>query len=287
MKCIFCAVFNPESTNYSQARRLRDCKVEVVEFPYRQIFKKDGVPAMNIELIRLAEKEKPDFILYAKCHQVLVETIQAIKGPRHILWFPDTFAAGNWNEELVDKIKLCDASLFAWKGPCKRALNYTSAAYHICEGYDEEVNKQVHKEKVYDVSFIGAIDGDRSRYWQAYQFAQIENAYGVKHNEAVAMSRINLNFTRSGGASDRVYKVLAAGGFLLTQPWPGMEEELTPGVHMGVFDGPDEMVKEIEYYLLNEKVRKHVAECGHRIVKKYTRLHWAQKVLEVVWGISQ
>ena len=41
------------------------------------------------------------------------------------------------------------------------------------------------------------------------------SAYGSDHARAVSSSKINLNFCTDSGASDRVYKIMAAGGFFI------------------------------------------------------------------------
>ena len=50
---------------------------------------------------------------------------------------------------------------------------------------------------------------------------------------------------------DRVYKVMAAGGFLLTNDWIGREEMFVDGEHLVIFNDPQDLAEKIKFYLAN------------------------------------
>ena len=57
-------------------------------------------------------------------------------------------------------------------------------------------------------------------------------------------TKINVNIFHAqciNSTNPRVYDVLAAGGFLLTEYKPILEEELTPGRHLVTFRSPEEL----------------------------------------------
>jgi len=131
------------------------------------------------------------------------------------------------------------------------------------------------------VAFIGHCRHHRAAYVEALGILVVEGVYGEDNAKTVCGTRINLNFTQ-GGASDRVYKVLAAGGFMLTEPWPGMEDDFQPGIHLDIFTSVEELREKIELYLIRDDVRETIAENGFRAVQKFSRDEWAKRIISEV-----
>ncbi|MDQ1600742.1 MAG: spore maturation protein CgeB [Actinomycetota bacterium] len=82
-------------------------------------------------------------------------------------------------------------------------------------------------------------------------------------------SRINLNFTEASQGPEaqikgRTFEVPACGGFLLTGRSAHLEEYYEPDREVVVFDGPDELVDKVTYYLAHDDERSRVAEAGLR-----------------------
>ena len=109
----------------------------------------------------------------------------------------------------------------------------------------------------------------------------ITGAYGTDHAKAVSMSRININVSTSGGASDRIFKVLAAGGFLLTSDWVGRDKLFEDGKHLVVFKDKNDLQEKISYYLSNENKRDEIAKNGNAQVQKYNRDEWAKQIVKI------
>jgi spore maturation protein CgeB len=114
-------------------------------------------------------------------------------------------------------------------------------------------------------------------------FKVVNGVYGRDHARVVCQSRINLNFTH-GGTSDRAYKAMAAGGFMLTEPWPNMEDDLKPGVHLDTFTGMGELRDKIEYWLGHEDERMAMAQAGREVVEPFSRDAWARGLLDALRG---
>lgn len=78
---------------------------------------------------------------------------------------------------------------------------------------------------------------------------------------------LNTNITQSrdlGVISLRTFQVLACKGFLISDPLPGMEQELAGKV---VFtDGYNDLTEKIKYYLTHEEERREIAENGYEYV---------------------
>lgn len=86
------------------------------------------------------------------------------------------------------------------------------------------------------------------------------------------VSKINLNFTIpniKSGIPLRVWDVLGAKGFLLTNYQAELPYYFTEGEDLVCFDGVEDLREKIAYYLSHEKERLQIAENGYRKVKAY------------------
>ena len=85
-------------------------------------------------------------------------------------------------------------------------------------------------------------------------------------------SKVNLNFTirniRSG-IPLRVWDVLGAGGFLLTNFQAELPAYFENGKHLVWFDSVEDMRRKADYYLTHEEERIAIAENGHKLVKQH------------------
>jgi len=70
MKILFVAVFNKNSTNWSQSDALKQNGVKVIEFDYRHIAKQIGNTRRDEVLIEICKNEKPDSVLFSKCNEI-------------------------------------------------------------------------------------------------------------------------------------------------------------------------------------------------------------------------
>ena len=281
---LFIGVFNPSSTNFSQASCLEKQGAIVRRYGYRkQLNNLQGPDARDTELIKIINELRPDFTITAKGSGINIRIYESTSCcTKHLLWYPDTLNS-NWNRELREKIQVCDYVACAWKGPAEKAKEINDQSFHVPEGFDPDIDQVIPDIKPdINVSFIGNLDGTRRPYHKAYPFQVFDNAFGYDHARAVCQSKINLNFTRKGGTSDRVYKVLAARGFLLTQPWPGMEDEFTPGKDFVLFNDAEDMKRKIMAHLDADKLRNMIAAHGHETVQQYSRNAWAHSILEIV-----
>lgn len=275
MKCLFLGSFRELSTNWSQVESFEHEGFEVLRYDYRK-------RGYNLrEITDIVHKFVPDIIFFSKCNGLHCSIVEECnKVGETVLWYMDPM--NNFDQELIDKIRCATISCFALKEPYEQAKRYSKRVYFVHEGFDPKCDFVLPDIKPeYDVSFIGNmahVNDDRTIYRKEIPFVNITDAYRSDHSTAVAKSKINLNFT-AGGASDRVYKVLASKGFLLTQPWPGMEEDFTPGQDFVCFYSINDLRVKIRHYLDNEEDRRRIAEHGHRTVQKFNRIDFAGKIL--------
>lgn len=280
MKILFVAVFNYNSTNVSQADGFRKNGCDVIEFDYRALARQVGDTNRNDILFKTCENSKPDAVVFSKCNEIPSWVVsECNKISKTILWYMDPLNS-NFNESLKEKIRLCSHTFCALQEPLREAQKIGGdKVFFLHEGYDHTSNYPVDVPYKYDYSFIGDPRGWRMEYVRALNIPIIINKYGKEHSEAVCSTRINLNFTE-GGTSDRTYKVLASKGFLLTQPWEGMEADFIVGKDLEIFTNVGELKNKIQYYLKHEDERLRIAGHGYQTVQKFDRINWAKKIIE-------
>jgi len=80
----------------------------------------------------------------------------------------------------------------------------------------------------------------------------------------------------------RVYEILAAGGFLMTDYRKEIDDLFVPGEDLVIYKDAKDAAEKIFYYLEHEEERKKIAQNGNRKIKKHTYLNRAEKLLQLV-----
>jgi len=281
MRILHIAVFTPESTNVWQADAFESLGHEVIRYDYRAMVKKYGNVERDKHLISLCRNENPDFSLFSKCNNVDIKVVEECgKIGKTVLWYMDSI--GNVNAELMQKMQKSDYIFCAgWDGYYE-GVKHNKNTFRIHEGYNPKTHYPMDVSKVHDVCFIGELRADRAVFRREVSFDVVTGAFNEEHARTVSETKINLNFTTGGGTSDRTYKVLAAKGFLLTEPWHKMGEDFEIGEDLDVFTSPKNLQERIEYYLEHEEKRGKIAEHGYKTVQKYDNINYAKKILEIV-----
>lgn len=272
MKILFVAVFSKGSTNISQYECLEKIGHEVIKYDYR------SPDSTNQKIIKSCKDGNVDLTIFSKCNGLDISVIQECN--QHsitCLWYMDTMVS--WNYELEQKIKECSFTACAWKGPYEKASEISNKVFLIDEGFDPKLDYPVNIKKTIDVSFIGSLDNKRSSMLNSVSGLSINNVYGNTHARMVGKTKINLNFTRDGGSSDRVYKILAAKGFLLTEEYYGREEKFVDNRDLVIFKNVDDLKEKVKYYLANDEARDLISTNGYVTVQNYSRLSWAKNII--------
>ncbi len=85
-------------------------------------------------------------------------------------------------------------------------------------------------------------------------------------------SKIALNCSLNGDLNRRVFEVLMAGGFLLTDrlsPQAGLSQLFQEGIHLECYGDDQELLGKITYYLKNPQIAEQIAVAGHRQLLEY------------------
>tara|TARA_B100001964_G_scaffold226621_1_gene275712 strand:+ start:364 stop:1083 length:720 start_codon:yes stop_codon:yes gene_type:complete len=228
---------------------------------------------------------KPTIIFISKGNGISIYATKILNRiSETILWYMDPLD-GNFNDELREKIKECSLIVCGLRGPFEESKKINEKSYFVHEGFDPMVDCPINvEEKEYDVSFIGKLKGKRKDYHKLYDFNIINGVYGKDHSQAVSLSKINLNFVVDGtGTSDRTYKIMASKGFLLTEPWFGIEKDFVIGKDLDVFTSDSDFLDKINYYLINRKKRMKIASSGYRAVQKYSRNEFVKEIIKTFY----
>jgi len=291
MKIFYSAVFDNihQSADNAKLRELQNAGHTVVAYNYRtRGHTLEGNPFISSkrddEIIRFCKSWAPDFIIFSKCNGISIRVFKECKKLAPLCyWFADPLATYSY-EEFYDKTRVADFFTCDKKNVLDKALELNKNSFLVTDGFDSALEKPRNLEKIYDVSFIGTLYGDRKSKMEQikYSISVINNVFAEQHSMAVSQSKINLNFCTTGGQSDRVFKVLAAAGFLISDDWNDREDFFTDGEDLVIFKDYDDLNKKIAFYLENPKERERIGKQGRVTVQQYTRKNWAAETLRLL-----
>lgn len=227
-----------------------------------------------------------------------------------VLW---NFDSWYYNEQhLIEQAYAVDHFLTPSGGLVNKYKQFGIKAHYLPEAADPELHYHAQSEKDYwcDVVFIGTVKdvdgraewlksiGERFnlKIWGSFPDPLIEKWHTGKraqgdhiHNKVVASCLINLDRTRTptieGAISARVYRTLAAKGFLLMHHIEGIENHFKPRVDLDTFKTTDECLAKIAYYLLpaNDEERVKIRESGYKLIlDHHTWRHRISELLSII-----
>ncbi|MBO5622210.1 MAG: glycosyltransferase family 1 protein, partial [Butyrivibrio sp.] len=99
-------------------------------------------------------------------------------------------------------------------------------------------------------------------------------------------SKINLNITMRSiqtGIPQRIWDVLACGGFLITNDQPEIHEYFKAGYHLETYSDHKELIEKIRYYLIHEDERREIARNGYEeVAEKHSVLQRVITMIKVI-----
>ncbi len=110
--------------------------------------------------------------------------------------------------------------------------------------------------------------------------------YHTDMSQIFALSKINLNMTApniESGISLRVWDILSAGGFLLTDYRPEYDGLLVNGRDMVIYENLTDLKQKVKYYLSHEEERLQIAKNGFEaIFQNHNYNNRIEKMLETL-----
>ena len=262
--------------------------------------------ADNLDVLRLAAEQRPDFTLVLKGEVLLPETVERLRnltnGPvvqwcgDDPSWFPNIIGAAH----LYDRFYLADPTYAPVLEPRGVRARFLPHAVHPAAwaGHDADA------EPV-DVIFVGDarhnmghLPANRSRVdileavarsgvnlavW-GRGWEKLEPSYRVREAHrgltllpAAAVARayrsakvvLNIHHAQMReGPNMRTFEIPAAGAFQLTDYKSRMDDLFEVGTELAVYDDSSDVVSAIERYLNDEPGRRAITEAGKRRVER-------------------
>lgn len=268
---------------------LQEIFSKVIFFDYPERIGELGIKGSNEEIIELVKREHPKYLLWVGAKYEFQEsTLNAIRreGTTVIGWFlDDEFRFDNYSKWWIPYLDYC-ITLDIEAVPKYKELGARVIRTVPCCGVEVDVDWANIKEK-YEVSFVGALQRPgREQYINELRERGISvQLFGKGLGGFIAFeemleifksSKINLNFSRAPhsnrmGFKGRIIEVCLAGGFLLTEYVPYIENYFEIDKEIVCFHNTDEMVKKITYYLNHDEERRAIAKAGwERATSEYT-----------------
>ena len=185
-----------------------------------------------------------------------------------------------------------------------------SSRYTIGNDPSERLLKLRNSEDYrWDVTFFGGMNGskykeDKSReaFFKelgkrleelniTYCFREADGMSSEDQIHFIQASRINLNFgarceygaSIASGLPERCYGIPACGGFLLCDKRTHARDDFTPGENWAEYDGLDDCVEKIQYWLAHfDKARDLAERCHTHVLNNHTYAHRAEKLLNAI-----
>lgn len=161
-------------------------------------------------------------------------------------------------------------------------------------GVNTHYLKPNNKDKTIDVSFVGQKYGDREELLKDIPEVEV---YGsgwdsgfVDYKELskiLASSKISINFSKGADGNKQVklrsFEICACNTLCLCEKVNGIEEFYVPDQEIVLFEGKQDLISKIDYYLQHEDERKKIALAGYnKTISKYTWEHRLTNIFEEI-----
>jgi spore maturation protein CgeB len=275
-------------------------------FDFPMLMRRHGRKEMNRMLLRQIERESPDLaFLMLFTDEISHETLRHISIDTPTITF-NCFADDEWRFDTYSRYWAGDLNFCSTTCPrayrAYRALGYKNAMFAHWPAEPRAYPRQAGG-MLYGATFVGTAYPGRVSLMDRLRRSGTEiSCFGPgwpggtlesgRMAEVFGRSRININFSRSivGNVlqeKGRNYEVCAAGGFLLTEYFPGIEDCFEVGKEVAVFRNEEELAAQIRHYLAHEDERKAISEAGRlRVLRDHTSSQHIGRVLEFVLGNS-
>ena len=217
-----------------------------------------------------------------------------------------------WRLDLLDRARLLD--IYATHTLIDDRRSFADATLYLPNAADtaryrlqDRTLAQLRDPAAYewDVSFFGAMNGvrykemrPREEFFAAlgerlrargirFLFREAAGLDAAAQVELIQRTRINLNFGAScdygapvaSGLPERCYGIPASGGFVLCDRRTHARDDFTPGENWTEFDGLDDCVAKIEFWLANFSAARALAErCHAHVLAHHTYAKRAEKL---------
>lgn len=237
---------------------------------------------INVEELVDKHSERVDLLLFVEAstgtkffpaglHDVPVPTIW---------WGIDNHLNYRWHKEYAN---LFDIAFFAQKEYLVKARRYgTKNILWLPLACDEEIHRDRNVARIYDVSFVGNLTPNRSKFFNSLGIPinLVSGVYLEEMSMIYSQSKIVLNVSAREDLNMRFFEAMCAGSLLITQRInAGVHSLFEIGKHF-VFHNISNAAQVIKYYLDNDAERVKIAEAGKReVISRHTYVKRMEELL--------
>ena len=224
-----------------------------------------------------------EFLLCIKGERICPEDVFACRIPT-ILWMQDSIQANQEaNFVIQTKAPLFDIVYGFANAEIPFYKQFNKNSFYLPLGADKDMHREINIEKTIDVGFCGSLNNNRINMinYLLDKGILIQYSYNTeKYAEIISNTKINLNIgITESGYQMRVFEILSAGGFLLTNKVK--DENLFKDKECLVYyNSFDELVNLCYYYSMNYEEAQKIANKGREeVLEKHTYTHRAQTII--------
>ena len=271
----------------------------IIVYDYVKRMTEIGVKTVNKEIIDLVRKEHPKYVIWPSVmYEFLESTAALIRQEGNIvvgIFFDDASRFDEYSKYWIPHLDYCVTHTIE-AVPKYRELGARVIHTLGCHSIPLARDWSSIEEK-YTVSFVGKRKFDRAQYINEIQERNLPVAlfglgwerYGGRYVPFEEMldifktSKINLNFSRTHYNKlewkGKLLQICTAGGFLLTEYVPGIENYFDMDKEIVCFHDAEEMIEKITYYLAHDEERRAIARAGwERATGEYTPFHMHSRI---------
>lgn len=253
----------------------------------------DAIKKTGIDILGLDDQSKFGeydnlIVFYNKIPDIKVKPKNKVAWWMNDLRLPTELSQVKSNN--FDEIFICH------KGFDEQYLNHFRKPIHYMPqcGHSQPMIKG--RDINWDISFIGKIDSKRFYHRdRSNLLEELEKCckVGVISGEGQTkdqhwiynQSKYNLSvsYPMIEGTSNRLYNILASGGFALVRYYPGMEKQFKNHGHLVWFKTTGEALEIIAYYNKREVKRQLIADNGKKLyLEKHTASHRIENIFDIM-----
>jgi len=227
-----------------------------------------------------------DFLLAIKAERINPEDIFLCRVTK-ILWLQDSVEANQEaNFVIQTKAPLFDIIYGFAKAELPFYKQFNKNSYWLPLASDVDTHEEINIEKTIDVGFVGNLNNNRINMINFLLDKGIPIQYSYSQQDyakLISQTKINLNVgITDAGYQQRVFEILCAGGFLLTNKVKD-EDIFENKKHLVYYKNFDDLVNLCYYYNSHEDEAKIIANMGQQeVLEKHTYIHRAQQIVEDV-----
>ena len=279
-------------------------RVDVTHFDFMELERTLGRQAMNQQLLETVRDGDFDLLFYVPFTDQLepdtVKSITAMDRPVTVAWGCDD----HWRFEDYSRHW---APLFDWWVTTARSAvpKFKAMGYrHVIKSQwavEPTVYHPLDVPRDMPASFVGQPHGIRPQVLQwlaesgvplavfGFGWAGLESR--ITHEqmlEVFSRSKVCLNLSNASTMGEqqikgRVFEVPGCRSLLLTDMADDLGSYYTPGEEIVVYDGADDLLEKIRYYIDRDEERERIAEAGYRrTLAEHTWRHRFDAIFERV-----